>query len=73
LRQSFREKLQARKGTRFNHIVKQITARMPTADETKQLAMPKAMPLLPGSARPATPPASLSPLWSPGSAVGSHT
>jgi len=46
LRQRFREHLQARKGVRFDHIVEQITARMPTADEAKQLAMPKNAPLL---------------------------
>jgi hypothetical protein len=31
LRQGFLEHLQARKGVRFDHIVEQITARMPTA------------------------------------------
>ncbi|MER6510344.1 GntR family transcriptional regulator [Nonomuraea sp. NPDC001636] len=46
LRQGFREHLQARKGVRFDHIVEQITARMPSADEAKQLAMPKNRPLL---------------------------
>ncbi|WP_162795646.1 UTRA domain-containing protein [Nonomuraea lactucae] len=33
LRQGFREYLQARKGARFDHIVEQITAPMPSADE----------------------------------------
>jgi GntR family transcriptional regulator len=46
LRQGLREHLQARKGVRFDHIVEQITARMPSADEAKQLAMPKNIPLL---------------------------
>ncbi|MEU8397995.1 GntR family transcriptional regulator [Nonomuraea sp. NPDC048892] len=46
LRQGFREHLQARKGVRFDHIVEQITARMPTSDEVKQLGMPKNVPLL---------------------------
>ncbi|MFI7146982.1 GntR family transcriptional regulator [Nonomuraea sp. NPDC050022] len=38
--------LRSRKGVRFDHIVEQITARMPTAGEAKQLAMPKNTPLL---------------------------
>jgi DNA-binding GntR family transcriptional regulator len=46
LRQGFREHLQARKGVRFDHIVEQITARMPSADEAKQLGMPKNVPIL---------------------------
>lgn len=46
LRQGFREHLQARKGVRFDHIVEQITARMPSAGEAKQLSMPKNVPLL---------------------------
>ncbi|WP_372470337.1 UTRA domain-containing protein [Nonomuraea aurantiaca] len=41
LGQGFREHLQARKGVRFDHIMEQITARMPSAHEVKQLAMPK--------------------------------
>lgn len=46
LRQGLREHLQARKGVRFDHIVEQITARMPTTAEAKQLGMPKNTPLL---------------------------
>ncbi|GAA3134490.1 GntR family transcriptional regulator [Streptosporangium carneum] len=46
LPQGLREHLQARKGVRFDHVVEQITARMPTADEAKQLGMPKNTPLL---------------------------
>ncbi len=46
LKQGLREHLQARKGVRFDHILEQITARMPTSDEAKQLAMPKNAPLL---------------------------
>ncbi|MGW4792253.1 GntR family transcriptional regulator [Nonomuraea sp. NPDC004297] len=46
LRQGFREHLQARKGVRFDHVVEQITARMPSADEVKRLGMPKNQPLL---------------------------
>ncbi|GAA1672511.1 hypothetical protein GCM10009733_082090 [Nonomuraea maheshkhaliensis] len=46
LSQGLREHLQARKGVRFDHIVEQITARMPSADEAKQLGMPKNVPLL---------------------------
>ncbi|MGV9597156.1 GntR family transcriptional regulator [Streptosporangium sandarakinum] len=46
LSQGLREHLQSRKGVRFDHIVEQITARMPTADETKRLGMPKNTPLL---------------------------
>ncbi|WP_049558925.1 GntR family transcriptional regulator [Nonomuraea sp. SBT364] len=46
LRQGFREHLQSRKSVRFDHIVEQITARLPTAEEAKQLGMPKNVPLL---------------------------
>jgi DNA-binding GntR family transcriptional regulator len=46
LRQGYREHLQARKGVRFDHIVEQITARLPSAGEVKQLGMPKNVPLL---------------------------
>lgn len=46
LPQGLREHLQARKGVRFDHVVEQITARMPTAAETKQLGVPKGVPLL---------------------------
>ncbi|MEV4216814.1 GntR family transcriptional regulator [Nonomuraea sp. NPDC049725] len=56
LRQGLREHLQSRKGVRFDHILEQITARMPTADEAKQLAMPRNAPLLAvfGAVRDAT-------------------
>ncbi|MFD8531368.1 GntR family transcriptional regulator [Streptosporangium canum] len=46
LPQGLREHLQARKGVRFDHIVEQITARMPATEEAKQLGMPKNTPLL---------------------------
>ncbi|GGP03221.1 GntR family transcriptional regulator [Nonomuraea glycinis] len=46
LREGVREHLTSRKGVRFDHIVEQITARMPTAQEAKQLGMPKNVPLL---------------------------
>ncbi|WP_346143255.1 GntR family transcriptional regulator [Nonomuraea recticatena] len=46
LAQGLREHLKARKGVRFDHVVEQITARMPSADEAKKLAMPKNTPLL---------------------------
>ncbi|MER5425464.1 GntR family transcriptional regulator [Streptosporangium roseum] len=46
LPQGLREHLQARKGVRFDHIVEQITARMPATGEAKQLGMPKNTPLL---------------------------
>lgn len=46
LSQGIREHLQTRKGLRFDHIVEQITARMPTSAEAKQLGMPKSTPLL---------------------------
>jgi GntR family transcriptional regulator len=46
LQQGLREHLQARKGVRFDHIVEQITARMPSADEARQLGMPRNVPLL---------------------------
>ncbi|MFI7043956.1 UTRA domain-containing protein [Streptosporangium sandarakinum] len=45
LLQGLREHLRSRKGVRFDHIVEQVTARMPTADETKRLGMPKNTPL----------------------------
>ncbi|MEU6743136.1 UTRA domain-containing protein [Streptosporangium sandarakinum] len=45
LPQGLREHLRSRKGVRFDHIVEQITARMPTADEAKRLGMPKNTPL----------------------------
>ncbi|MCC5577463.1 UTRA domain-containing protein [Microtetraspora sp. AC03309] len=43
---SIRDHLQARKGVRVDHIIEQITARMPSADEAKQLGMPKNTPVL---------------------------
>lgn len=46
LPQGLREHLQSRKGVRFDHIVEQITARMPTAAEARQLGIPKNVPLL---------------------------
>ncbi|GAA2686325.1 hypothetical protein GCM10010412_073760 [Nonomuraea recticatena] len=46
LTQGLREHLKARKGVRFDHVVEQITARMPSADEARKLAMPKNTPLL---------------------------
>ncbi|MER5619491.1 GntR family transcriptional regulator [Streptosporangium sp. NPDC002544] len=46
LPQGLREHLQSRKGVRFDHVVEQITARMPTTDEIKRLGMPKNAPLL---------------------------
>lgn len=46
LAQSVREHIQARKGVRFDHVIEQITARMPTADEVKRLGMPKSTPVL---------------------------
>ncbi|MEV0419363.1 GntR family transcriptional regulator [Streptosporangium canum] len=46
LPQGLREHLQSRKSVRFDHIVEQITARMPATDEAKQLGMPKNTPLL---------------------------
>ncbi|MGA4994725.1 GntR family transcriptional regulator [Nonomuraea bangladeshensis] len=44
--EGIREHLRSRKGVRFDHIVEQITARMPTTQEAKQLGMPKNVPLL---------------------------
>ncbi|MFF4779591.1 GntR family transcriptional regulator [Microtetraspora fusca] len=41
LADSVRNHLQARKGVRFDHIIEQITARMPATDEAKRLGMPK--------------------------------
>jgi Transcriptional regulators len=41
-----REHLERRKGVRFDHVVEQITARMPTAGEVRQLGMPKNVPVL---------------------------
>ncbi|MEQ4721667.1 GntR family transcriptional regulator [Nonomuraea sp. B19D2] len=46
LAQGLRQHLQARKGVRFDHVVEQITARMPTVGEVKQFGMPKNVPLL---------------------------
>lgn len=46
LTQGIREHIQARKGVRFDHVIEQITARMPTSDEVKQLGMPKNTPVL---------------------------
>ena len=46
LRQGVREHLEARKGVTFDHVVEQITARMPTAEEAKTLALSKGVPLL---------------------------
>ncbi|WP_275412862.1 UTRA domain-containing protein [Planotetraspora phitsanulokensis] len=38
--------IQGRNGVRFDHVIEQITARMPTADEAKRLGMPKSTPVL---------------------------
>jgi GntR family transcriptional regulator len=46
LREGIREHLTSRKGVRFDHIVEQITARMPTTAEAGQLGMSKNTPLL---------------------------
>lgn len=46
LPQGMRDHVQKRKGVRFDHVVEQITARMPTPAEVRQLAMPKNAPLL---------------------------
>jgi GntR family transcriptional regulator len=46
LAQGIRDHVQARKGVRFDHVIEQITARMPTSAEIKQLGMPKNMPVL---------------------------
>ncbi|GAA3475436.1 UTRA domain-containing protein [Nonomuraea roseola] len=46
LTQGLREHLKARKDVRFDHVVAKITARMPSADEARKLAMPKNTPLL---------------------------
>ncbi|MFF3445465.1 GntR family transcriptional regulator [Streptosporangium sp. NPDC002721] len=46
LPEGLREHLQSRKGVRFDHIVEQIVARMPTTEEVKRLGMPKNVPLL---------------------------
>ncbi|WP_219460226.1 GntR family transcriptional regulator [Nonomuraea rhizosphaerae] len=46
LPQGLHEHLQARKGVRFDHVAEQITARMPTAGEARQLGMGKSTPLL---------------------------
>jgi DNA-binding GntR family transcriptional regulator len=46
LTQGLLEHLRARKGARFDHIVEQITARMPSSDEAEKLGMPKGTPLL---------------------------
>ncbi|MEO3811940.1 GntR family transcriptional regulator [Sphaerisporangium sp. B11E5] len=46
LSQGLREHIEARKGVRFDHVLEQIIARMPTADEAHQLGMPKSVPLL---------------------------
>jgi GntR family transcriptional regulator len=46
LREGIREHLTSRKGVRFDHIVEQITARMPTTAEAGQLDMSKNIPLL---------------------------
>ncbi|MEU8272479.1 GntR family transcriptional regulator [Sphaerisporangium sp. NPDC049002] len=46
LDQGLREHLHSRKGVRFDHVVEQITARMPATEEVKQLGMPKGAPLL---------------------------
>jgi GntR family transcriptional regulator len=46
LGQGMREHLEARKGVTFDHVVEHITARMPSADESKTLALPKGVPLL---------------------------
>ncbi|MBO4273923.1 UTRA domain-containing protein [Microbispora triticiradicis] len=46
LTQGIREHIQARKGVRFDHVIEQITARMPTSDEVKRLGMPKNTPVL---------------------------
>ncbi|MER6169865.1 GntR family transcriptional regulator [Streptosporangium sp. NPDC001681] len=56
LSQGLREHFQSRKGVRFDHVVEQITARMPTTDEAKRLGMPKNTPMLAvyGAVRDAT-------------------
>ncbi|MFC7381862.1 GntR family transcriptional regulator [Sphaerisporangium rhizosphaerae] len=46
LAQGLREHIEARKGVRFDHVLEQIVARMPTAGEVRQLGMPKNAPLL---------------------------
>ncbi|MBN6058107.1 UTRA domain-containing protein, partial [Nonomuraea sp. RK-328] len=46
LPQQIRQHLQSRTEVRFDHIEKQIIARMPTAQEVKQLNMPKNVSLL---------------------------
>lgn len=46
LEQGIRDHVQSRKGVRFDHVVEQVTARMPSADEVKQLGMPKNTPVL---------------------------
>ncbi|WP_055483142.1 GntR family transcriptional regulator [Sphaerimonospora mesophila] len=46
LAQGTRDHVQARKGVRFDHVVEQITARMPSTEEAKQLGMPKNTPVL---------------------------
>lgn len=46
LRQAIREHLEARKGVVFDHVVEQITARMPTAEETATLALTGDVPVL---------------------------
>ncbi|MEU3163791.1 GntR family transcriptional regulator [Streptosporangium sp. NPDC006930] len=46
LPEGLREHLRSRKGVRFDHIVEQIVARMPTTEEAKRLGMPKNVPLL---------------------------
>ncbi|NAS26583.1 UTRA domain-containing protein [Herbidospora sp. NEAU-GS84] len=46
LPEGIRSHLESRKGVRFDHVVEQVTARMPTTAEAKQLGMPKGVPLL---------------------------
>jgi DNA-binding GntR family transcriptional regulator len=46
LPQGLREHIEARKGVRFDHVVEQIVARMPTTAEAGRLGMPKNVPLL---------------------------
>ncbi|GAA1280428.1 GntR family transcriptional regulator [Planotetraspora silvatica] len=46
LPQGIRDHIQSRKGVRFDHVIEQITARMPSTSEVKQLGMPKNTPVL---------------------------
>ncbi|MDF5752926.1 GntR family transcriptional regulator [Spongiactinospora sp. TRM90649] len=46
LPQGIGEHLRSRKGVRFDHVMEQITARMPSTAEAKRLGMGKGVPLL---------------------------